>query len=252
MSNAVINKLFQGLKLPKADRSELDRILNRPEVQAVLNADEIERITERKTLIQELKGLPAQFTKAKALAESAAVAAVKRFDLAEAEFYAAKAGRNMAWMQVAGLEQQMGGRERAIERELAAGADHRIAEYRFEINNLLGRARVNMEYWIEHGAPDWRGNAAIIPRSNVDDVVSATNNLKNAVTALNDLQLSAATYIEVTQSLQGLSDTLKASLAKLKMHPPTLDKFGNVKAPEEDRREVSLALAGERATLKNR
>jgi len=234
MSNAVINKLFQGLKLPKADRAEFDRILNRPEVQAVLNADEIERITARKTLIQELKGLPAQFTKAKALAESAAVAAVKRFDLAEAEFYAAKAGRNMAWMQASGLDQQMQGRERAIERELAAGADHRIAEYRFEINNLLGRVRVKEEYWFDHDGTWVNGVQGTIQRSNIDDVISATDNLKNAVTALNDLQLSAATYTEVTQKLQGLSDTLKAPLAKLKMHPPTLDKFDNVKAPQRD------------------
>jgi len=234
MSNAVINKLFQRLKLPKADRAEFDRILNRPEVQAVLNADEIERITARKTLIQELKGLPAQFTKAKALAESAAGAAVKRFDLAEAEFYAAKAGRNMAWMQASGLDQQMQGRERAIERELAAGADHRIAEYRFEINNLLGRVRVKEEYWFDHGGTWVNGVQGIIQRSNIDDVISATDNLKNAVTALNDLQLSAATYTEVTQNLRGLSDTLKAPLAKLKMHPPTLDKFDNVKAPQKD------------------
>lgn len=234
MSNAVINKLFKGLKLPKADRAEFDRILNRPEVQAVLNADEIERITARKTLIQELKGLPAQFTKAKALAERAAVAAVKRFDLAEAEFYAAKAGRNMAWMQASGLDQQMGGRERAIERELAAGADHRIAEYRFEINNLLGRVRVKEEYWFDHDGTWVNGVQGTIQRSNIDDVISATDNLNNAVTALNDLQLSAATYTEVTQNLRGLSDTLRAPLAKLKMHPPTLDKLDNVKAPQRD------------------
>ncbi|MDO9164017.1 MAG: hypothetical protein Q8N35_17195 [Methylococcaceae bacterium] len=234
MSNAVINKLFKGLKLPKADRAEFDRILNRPEVQAVVNADEIERITARKTLIQELKGLPAQFTKAKALAERAAVAAVKRFDLAEAEFYAAKAGRNMAWMEASGLDQQMQGRERAIERELAAGADHRIAEYRFEINNLLGRVRVKEEYWFDHDGTWVNGVQGTIQRSNIDDVISATDNLNNAVTALNDLQLSAATYTEVTQNLRGLSDTLRAPLAKLKMHPPTLDKLDNVKAPQKD------------------
>jgi hypothetical protein len=91
---------------------------------------------------------------------------------------------------------------------------------------------------VDYEGPDWRGQTQTIQRSNTDDVVSATTQLENAVTALIDLQLSAVTHTEVTQNLQSLSDRLKAPLAKLKMHPPTLDKFDNVKAPQADGSDV--------------
>lgn len=230
-----VSRIIESLKLTKTDHDELTRLVSRPEVLAILNADESEQIEHRKALIKEMGALPGNSVKAKASVEKDAAKAIQRFELAEAEYRAAKEALTTA--QLACNYSDYSGRQRAqqIERELTAGSDPRISEYRHELGQLSGRVRTKMEYW--HGATpkNWTGAGGEERYySNVDDVTAARTELDNGLIVLRDLELSALTTGERTQRLKDLSHTLKGPLAKLDMHPPTLDEHGKVKPAERD------------------
>ena len=114
MLNVKINKILDGLKLPKNDRAELNRLIARPEVQGVLMADEHEQITHRMALLKELAAIPGQVAKIAVSVEKDTVLANKRFELAEAEYKAAQAEFNKAQLasHYAGYQESL--REKAI------------------------------------------------------------------------------------------------------------------------------------------
>lgn len=240
MLNAKINKILDGLKITKTDRAELNRLIARPEVQNVLMADEQEQIKHRKSLLKELALIPRKVAEAAALVGKDAEIAVKRFGQAEAEYKAAQAELTRARLAAhyAGYRESL--RENVIKYELLAGADPRIADYRFEIDNMLGRLCMKMQYWIAHTPNNWAGGGDKVMFSNSDDVAAVRTALEKSLVTLQELQLSAVTGYEITQALKDLTHTLRDPLSKLDMHPPTLDKNGKVIPPKRDGERVIL------------
>jgi hypothetical protein len=234
MLNARVTKIIESFRLPKSDREELDRILKRPELQAVFHADEREQIEHRKTLIKELKAIPGAIDKKAATHEKEVGVVFQRFEAAKKEYFAAM--KEFEAMSLAGgyVGYQDNLRAKHIEHELTAGSDPRIAEYRFELGNIIGRVRSKCEFWITPAAKSWTGEGEPIYHSNADDVAQAREELDKGLVTLRELELSAITTGEMTQALKDLSSTLKGSLTKLDMHAPTIDEHGNVKAPQRD------------------
>jgi hypothetical protein len=229
-----INKVLTSLKLTKADRNEIELILNRPEVRNVLYAHELDAIEHRKALIKELKAIAPNSEKLKAQAAKERIEAEKRFELAEAEYYAAREALRVA--QNASNYVDYGNRQRAtqIEHELIASSDPRIADFRHELGKLNDRARTKCQYWFGHGEKDWFGRSEVIQYSNIGDVSAARSELGEGLAMLHELALSALTHGEISQKLRDLSNALKGPLRKLEMNPPTLDENDAVKAPDPD------------------
>ena len=86
-----VNRIIESLKLTKTDRDELNRLVSRPEVRAILNADESDQIAHRKALIKEIEAIPGQVKKAHAAAEKEASLVTERFEAAEAAYKTAQA-----------------------------------------------------------------------------------------------------------------------------------------------------------------
>lgn len=239
--NYVVNKIIAGLKISKPDRVELNKFLDRPDIQKILNSDEADRIARSRELIAKKAELPAAFKKAKAEAEKIAAAAVARFDAAEAEFYAARKARSEAWLVATGVDHRLGMEIKAIDEELRAAADPRLNEYRAEIRNLEYRARVADQYWM---AKEERETEAMFGSrkyvvdvlvNNMEDVEAAREALAKTRTDLDAMQLAAMTTAEVTAALRKMTDDLIPVLRKLDgMNPPWLDEFNEVRPPNED------------------
>jgi hypothetical protein len=229
-----INRVVDSLKLSKPDKDEINRLIARPEVQAIISADEGEQIAHRQALLNELAAMPGNADKLKASAEKTVAKAVKRFEVAEIEYNAAKAEQLKAQLAFNFSDYPDLTRAKQIERELTASSDPRISEYRFEIGQLVGRVRTKMQYWHGKTPKTWVGGGEPRHFSNVDDVAAARVELDNGLLVLRELELSASTNGERTQRLKALTTALKTTLAKLDMNPPTIDKYGNVVAPIKD------------------
>lgn len=229
-----INKVLTSLKLTKADRNEIELILNRPEVRNVLYAHELDALEHRKALIKELKAIAPDSEKLKDQAAKERIEAEKRFELAEAEYYAAREALRVA--QNASNYADYGNRQRAmqIEHELIATSDPRIADYRFYLGNILDRSRVKLNYWVSHGEKNFLGKSRVSHHSNIDDVKAAQSEINKGLIMFREIELSSLTNAEISQKLRDLSNALKGPLSKLEMNPPTLDENDAVKAPDPD------------------
>ena len=235
MLNSRITQIIESLKLSESDRNEVKRLVARPEVQAVLAADEGEQIAHRKILIAEMAALPES---SKLLTKSASDRAdklLKKFELAEIEYKRLRA--ELATAQLASTHADYSNltRGRQIERELLASADPRIAEYRHEIGQLVGRVRSKCEYWQDTAPKSWTGSGGEKRYfNNIEDVKAASVALDGSLVKLRSLELAALTTGEISRGLEGLSNVLKAPLAALEMHPPVIDVFGKVRAGARD------------------
>jgi hypothetical protein len=232
--NVRINKIIDGLKLPKTEREELNRLIQRPEVQAVINTDESEQIGLRKSLIKELSTLSGKDEKSHDSAAKALTLVERRWKQAQDEMIAANEALRVA--QLASLYGDAKAKQRTqeIKRELTAGADPRIAEYRHEVGNITGRLSMMLKYWHGTSPKTWAGGGEPRHFSNVDDIAAARVELNKALVTLQELDFAAATNFEITQALKDISSNLKGPLAEIDMHPPIINEFLEVKPPYRD------------------
>jgi|GEM_PF-3500764 len=234
MINSKLNNIIDSLKLQKKDRAELDRILSRPEVKAVLDADENDQLERRKALAIELKAIPDKITQLHAEHLKGGDAVVARLKTAEKEYLAAKKAHHdlvLAGHYIGSPEKL---RAKEITRELISGSDVRIHDFRFELDKIKDSIKLSEKYWIEHGPKNFLGKSETFMRSNMDDVNKAGEELQNGINLLNKLELAAKTNNEITQILINLSEHLVDSLKKLDKNPPTIDENGKVKPPMID------------------
>ena len=226
-----IRKIIKSFKLDKSDKDDLDRLLDMPEIQAILSADENNRIESRKALINELKDIPPLSAKLRDSAAKKADLAFQRFKAAEKEFLDARAAFSTESLASHYSDYKEMGRAGIIERELIAGADPRIADYHFELCEIKEKARHEIEIWPSSSGTNWLGKSIIVSKSNLNEVTAICEELTTCLAILKALQLLAVTAVEITMRLNGLSDQLKAPLAKLQMNPPTLDENNQVIPP---------------------
>lgn len=229
-----ITRIFKELKISKPDLEQIDRLLNRPEVQAVLGAEENEQIGHRKELIAELSLIPKKIETAKLAAKAQNEAIVKRWHKAEAEYFSALS----AYKEMCQRDFYTGAsderRARNIELELLSGSDQRITQYLNELSRVEGAVLSKFESWPVNIGRDWLGKLVAGIDSNGVDVDTARAAVLDACKNLRNMQLLALTYDEVTSRLKALTEILSPALWKLKIHPPTIDERNEVKAPLAD------------------
>lgn len=239
--NHVVNKIITGLKISKPDRVELNKFLDRPDIQKILNGDEADRLARRRELIAEKAELPGKFKKRQEEAGKAANAAAARFEAAEKEFYAAREANRIAALANDGAGHALGMQIKAIDDELRKGSDPRLEEYYFEIRNLESRARVADNYWMakeerEGGGMFGRGTYIVdVLANNMDDVIAAGAALEKTRIEVEAMALQALSTAEITAALRKMTDDLIPVLNRLNgMNPPWLDLFNEVRPPNED------------------
>ncbi len=232
MLNVTIKRIIDDLKITPSDKKEVYRLLERPEVQEIINADQADRVERRANLVKELRALDPEKKRTKL--EKETVVALAKFQDLEKEYYLAKQALSVAQLACHYASNGDDLRKLAIERELTAGADPRIAEYRFFIGCITGRVRSKIEFWQSSGAENWLGKSEITYQSNADDVANAQISLDKALCDLRDFELSAMTSDQITNSLKSVSKHLSGPLAALGMHAPTIDADDKVVAPKRD------------------
>jgi len=233
MLHTRITKILDGFKIHETDRKNIDRLLERPEVQAVFNNDEVEQIAYRKALIKELEAVPAQIESEKQALGKVHNVNVKRFEAAKTEYFAAMAEFYRTEAPASNSGYQLRLKEKHIKQELVDSSDPRIHEHYWHIRQLEGRIRSKIECFIE-SKKEWTGTTKSIFSSNADDVARARKEVNKALATLDALQLKAITSAEVTQALKEITNALKDPLGALDMFPPTIDEHGQVIQPHLD------------------
>lgn len=230
--NSKLNEIIKNLRLGKDGEKEIKRILSRPEVKAVLSADEGERIAHRRTLVTELAAIPGKIAAAeKALAADAKKISERYYRL-EREFKEAELDYKQMCNRVSFVGYADQRRAMEIEKELWAGADVRIGDYGVSLNRIEGEARLKFKSWIEHtGERNWLGTAIAVRQSNGKIVDSALQEIGKAVDRLRAMRLEALTFDEVTSHLQAITERLRKPLADLELEPPRVNADGDVKEP---------------------
>lgn len=230
---SAVQKVLDGLRLPKEDRAEIDRFIKRPEVKQVFEADEIERLAHRRTLMAELKNIPAAIAKNADKADKSMASVLARFEAAEKEYRAAEEELRVARLAAHYAGYPNDRRRLELELELIKGADPRIREFLIHVDNANQAARGKNKFWAST-VRNILGIATTKYFSNLDDIVAAREATAKAGTELKAMMLDALTHDQVTQQLQAISTRLKPDLWTLEMNPPTLDEHGAVKAPARD------------------
>ncbi len=240
--NYVVKKIITGLKISKPDRVELNKFLDLPDIQKILNGDEADRLARRRKLIAEKAGLPEKFKTKQAAAEKSAIEAAKRLEAAEIEVRAAREANRLASLINSGIGYSLGMQIKAIDQELLAGADPRIEDYRIELWKMESDVRLADNGWFareeiktKDSWGDERTYIDTVFRTNIEDVQAGMTAVARSIAELNEMKLAAMTTAEVTAALRKMTDDLIPVLNKLNgINPPWIDEFNEVRPPNED------------------
>jgi hypothetical protein len=235
MIKETISRLIKELRITEVDRKEVDQLISDPVVQDLLDKHEAVKLAKRRALIKELNAMPRLVETKRTEVEKAVLRSLQRLEEIELKHKAAieelKSARNT--YDFAGYAEQI--RVNQIKKKLIEAADPRIEEFRFYLSNLEGRLCMKLDFWIEHTPKNYlTGKTEVLYKSNSDDVHIVRDSLKETISLLEEMKLSALSTFEVTQALADLSARLKASLDKVGMRPPTLDENSQIKPPLRD------------------
>ncbi|ATG88330.1 hypothetical protein [Methylomonas koyamae] len=229
---AKLNEIIKGLKLGRDNEKEIKRILNRPEVKAVLDADEIERIHQRRILAAELAEIPGKVNAAETALAADAKKVVERYISLERELaeIAPKYKEMTSRLPYAGFEHTR--RAMDIERELWETADSRIGDYGIQLGRLEGAVQMKFESWLEHtGERNWLGEPVMVRASNGKIIDAALQEIGKAVSRLRAMRLEPLAFDEVSNELSALTERLRKPLTEIKLTPPRINADGEVKEP---------------------
>lgn len=225
-----LTKLIDHLKLPKDARADLERVLDLPEVKAVLGREEAATVEHRRELIKRFADVPAKHQKAIAQATKAAINAADRLKNAEAELWAAKQASidaNNIVSHVAHLPEV----ERAeILAELQEGRDRRLDDMWRHLSNLDDQVRHLIRVYPQVHRLMF-GEKEVKYLDNRSEVESARAALAKGLERLKELAISAITQQEVTEALAEIIHSLAEPLAALEIDTPHLNEHGEVTDP---------------------
>lgn len=230
--NAKLHEIITGLKLGRDNEKELKRILNRPEVKAVLAADEGERIAHRRTLAAELSEIPAKVAAAERALAVDAKKIGDRYSRLERELAEITPEYKQMCIRVSYVGFEYTRRAMDIEQELWKTADVRIVDYGTHLGRLEGEAQRKFESWLEHtGERNWLGQLIAARNSNGKSVDNALQALGKATSRLRAMRFEPLAFDEVTAELSALTESLRKPLAELKLAPPRVNADGEIKEP---------------------
>ncbi len=226
----IVKNLIESLKLSGKAKDELDRVLALPEVEAILGREEAAMVAKRATLVERLENTPGQFSKRKQETTRALSAAMNTHDKAEQALRDAKDQLNHARANARATgfaeESQIG----EIKAKLFAGRDPRLVDYLTAITNIEGSVRVALTVWPEVSPRDMWGHKETVVRSNVSEMNSALDLIREVRSDIDRMSYEALTREQVSKRLTHWTDALQPVLKPFSLIAPSLDEAGEVTA----------------------
>ena len=207
-------------KLSARTRATIEALTNSPLAAQALASVEQESVSRRKQLAADLARLEQPYPALKAAADQDADRGADAATTAAATLEAAcqkfrrlqNASDNLAARHAQACH--------ALTIELRTSADVRLAEFEFELNQLIGNDLVAaLQVWIDT-ALSRRGNTVV--KSNTGQVAAAKAACQRAAIQARGLQLEPLGYTEVSQWLMRLCAEVAPALSMLEINPPCL------------------------------
>lgn len=218
------------LNFTPRQRAVLEKLVDSPVVDKVLEEHEDAALRERQQQLDELRAL-------EAAAARDLPAAARRRAAAEAALAQANAALRAATEEEHAAKHAVYLAERSkprnrIERALIASADSRLGEFRFIVDALCDRVQGTWRTW-PVTVPGMFGEPRVTLGSNDADCHAAFDAIRAAMRQCEIMQLQVLGYAAVTAKLSGLAAELAPVLAALKLNPPQLARNGEVGSPLE-------------------
>jgi hypothetical protein len=222
-------RIIESLRLPQAERAELERLVELPEVQRALDSLDAETVAHRRQLVSAIADAERRQATAKTQATAALRDAEQRLAAAQAELDAAADAHRAAF--VGSLNGAEAATRRAIAEataELVSSADPRIAEFRRHVANLAESLRLAVVHRVTSGPPNILGRRLPIPFTNSTEVQAATDACNECLRDLDSMRLAALSRFEITERLGDWGGRLQDAAAQFDLPLPIVDEFGDV------------------------
>lgn len=226
----MLTNLINSLKLNSASKAELDKLLELPEVHAILDREEKNKIDRRKELIAQLSKLPSRYKKQIEEAGKKAADSRQLLQRLEKELLVARCSNSVDEMQALFANQQMTTEQREITNELVNGRDLRIDDLYTELSRLLDQVR-NLVSVVVMSSKNVFGGIKTRYSDNTDKVCAAITAIKECMNQLEELVYSPVSRLDVTEAMSGMCAGLEDVLSSLDLTPPIVDEHGEVKPP---------------------
>ena len=224
-----LKNLVKSLRLAPEVQTDLEKLIQLPEIERVIDAARDRELEQRRKLVAELKGMPKKFAKAIADAGEAAAAANARIDVLRKQLREAEVAAIPLMQQAYGISLKAEGAQSKLEDELRASCDPRIVEFKRLCSFIAMAALERTEYWEEKG-DGWHGSYSRTLRTNIDEINAARAALATARNECDALMLQALRHEEMTTALQALAVKITPALATLSLKPPVVEA-DDIKAP---------------------
>lgn len=222
-------RIIESLRLPHAERAELERLVELPAVQQALGEIDAETVARRRELVAAIEAAERRQAAAKAQATAALRDAEQRLAAAQAELDAAADAHRAAFVG------SLNGAEAATRRtiatataELIAGADPRIGEFKRHTLNLAESLRLAVVHHVTSGPPNILGRRLPIPSTNADEVQAAADACRECLRDLDSLRLAALSRSEITERLGDWGGRLSDAAARFDLAVPLVNEHGDV------------------------
>ena len=207
-------------KLSARTRATIEALTKSPLAAQALASVEQEYVIRRKQIAADLARLEQAYPALKAAADQDADRGANAVTTAAATLEAAcqkfRRLQNASDVLAARHAQAC----HALTLELRTSADVRLAEFEFELSQLIGNDLVAaLQVWIDT-AQSWPGSTVV--ESNIAKVAAAKAACKTAATQARGLQLEPLGYTEVSQWLMRLCAEVAPALSMLEINPPSL------------------------------
>ena len=207
-------------KLSARTRATIEALTKSPLAAQALASVEQESVARRKQLAADLARLEKAYPALKAEPEQVVARAFDAVTAAAAALEAAgekfKTAKNVADV----VDMRHAQACHALTIELRTSADVRLAEFEFELRQLIGNDLVGaLQVWIDT-ARSWPGNTVV--ESNTAQVAAAKAVCQTAAIQARGLQLEPLGYAEVSQWLMRLCAEVAPALSLLEINPPCL------------------------------
>ena len=221
----MLTQFIKTMKLNKESKSELEKIMSLPEVEAILSREEEKTIASRRELIKRLADLPGEHAKNIEEKRRVAVAACQLVEKLEAELRTAMPAKLQALSQANYASNALHFETLDITKELREGRDRRLDAVYIELNKHYNLVENSVSV-----LPFMQRNYVVGYHSNVDDVRAAMAAIDSAKAELEKLAIAALSHSEMTEKIQSVFQNLAGPLSKLHLSAPYLDKDGEVKS----------------------
>jgi len=228
MTVSTMREVLGELKrtLSPSSREYLERVVQRPEVQRVLTADEEELVAERVKLVEQLRTAPKRREADMTKAWKAHHAAIARREAAERSLREARDAETLTYgAHIAadyGLEREVGD----LQKQLREGADPRIGQALQGLRGLWpGRINQAWQIGIAYGA---HGEHSVVSNKRECDLAGAA--VCMAIRACQDMELMALGSADVEAQLGAVFDGLRRPLAGIGLAAPRIQN-GEVVVP---------------------